>query len=169
MYPVEIGLGFFFFHIRTVHLDIIKVFIYLPTDATVSCLKKKNIKIYIKIYTKTAATCFGDTVTPPWCIFFGVYMLPPSILTSSAQAISWCVPFSFKLWRANRFGYCDFTVDFCMWWVWEAHMVRKISELRTASLMRQRVFLFVTAAMFRQQGVRPWWEFDRPHLLFLTH
>jgi len=28
-------------------------FIYSPTDALVSCLKK-NIKIYIKIYTKTA-------------------------------------------------------------------------------------------------------------------
>ena len=39
-----------FFHIRTVHLGIIKVlFIYLPTDALVSCLKN-NIKIYIDIY-----------------------------------------------------------------------------------------------------------------------
>jgi hypothetical protein len=36
-----------------VHLDIIKVF-YLPTDAQENCFKK-NIKIYIK----TAATCFG--------------------------------------------------------------------------------------------------------------
>jgi hypothetical protein len=36
------------------HLDIIKVF-YLPTDAQENCFKK-NIKIYIK----TAATCFGD-------------------------------------------------------------------------------------------------------------
>ena len=44
-------------HIRTVHLDIIKVF-YSPTDAQLSCLKN-NIKIYIK----TAPTCFG-TVTP---------------------------------------------------------------------------------------------------------
>jgi hypothetical protein len=42
------------FHSRTVlHLDIIKVF-YLPTDAQEDCFKK-NIKIYIK----TAATCFG--------------------------------------------------------------------------------------------------------------
>jgi len=46
------------FHIRTVHLDIIKVFIYSPTDILVSCLKK-----YIKIYFKTAPTCFG-AVTP---------------------------------------------------------------------------------------------------------
>jgi hypothetical protein len=45
------------FHIRTVHLDIIKV-IYSPTDAQVNCLKN-NIKIYIK----TAPTCFG-AVTP---------------------------------------------------------------------------------------------------------
>jgi hypothetical protein len=41
------------FHIRTVHLDIIKVF-YLPTDAQENCFKR-NIKIYIK----TAPTCFG--------------------------------------------------------------------------------------------------------------
>jgi hypothetical protein len=40
-----------------VHLDIIKVF-YSPTDAQVSYLKN-NIKIYIK----TAPTCFG-AVTP---------------------------------------------------------------------------------------------------------
>ena len=43
----------FFFHRRTVLLDIIKVF-YLPTDAQENCFKK-NIKIYIK----TAPTCFG--------------------------------------------------------------------------------------------------------------
>jgi len=42
-----------FFHSRTVHLDIIKVF-YLPTDAQENWFKK-NIKIYIK----TAPTCFG--------------------------------------------------------------------------------------------------------------
>jgi len=35
-------------------------FIYSPTDALVSCLKKNDIKIYIK----TAPTCFGVTVTP---------------------------------------------------------------------------------------------------------
>jgi len=34
-------------------------FIYSPTDALVSCLKNN-----IKIYTKTAPTCFGVTVTP---------------------------------------------------------------------------------------------------------
>ena len=38
-------------------------FIYSPTDAPVSCLKN-NIKIYIKIYIKTAPTYFGVTVTP---------------------------------------------------------------------------------------------------------
>jgi len=35
-------------------------FIYSPTDVLVSCLKKNNIKIYIK----TAPACFGVTVTP---------------------------------------------------------------------------------------------------------
>ena len=55
---------FVFLHVRTVYLDIIKVFIYSPTDAPVSCLKKKNnIKIYIKIYVETAPTYFG-AVTP---------------------------------------------------------------------------------------------------------
>jgi len=38
---------------------LIKV-IYSPTDALVSCLKKNNIKIYIK----TAPTCFTVKVTP---------------------------------------------------------------------------------------------------------
>jgi len=46
-----------FFHIHTVHLDIIKVF-YSPTDAQVNCLKN-NFKIYIK----TLPTCFSG-VTP---------------------------------------------------------------------------------------------------------
>jgi len=45
-----------------VHLDIIKVFLYSPTDAQVNFLKN-NFKVYIKIYIKTAATCFG-AVTP---------------------------------------------------------------------------------------------------------
>ena len=38
-------------------------FIYSPTDALVRCLKN-NTKIYIKIYIKTAPTCFGVTVSP---------------------------------------------------------------------------------------------------------
>jgi len=42
----------FFPHSRTVRLDIIKV-VYLPTDTQENCFKK-NIKIYIK----TAPTCF---------------------------------------------------------------------------------------------------------------
>jgi hypothetical protein len=46
------------------------------------------------------------------------------------------------LWRANRLGYCDFTGNFCMWCTWEAHKIRNISELTTASLVRQGVFLF---------------------------
>jgi len=41
------------FHSCTMHLDIIKVF-YLPTDAQENCFKR-NVKIYIK----TALTCFG--------------------------------------------------------------------------------------------------------------
>jgi hypothetical protein len=48
----DIYYHFFFFHSLTMHLDIIRVF-YLPIDAQESCFK--NIKIYIK----TAPTCFG--------------------------------------------------------------------------------------------------------------
>ena len=48
---------YFYFHIRTVHRDIIKV-PYSPMNPQVNCLKN-NIKIYIK----TAPTCFG-VVTP---------------------------------------------------------------------------------------------------------
>jgi hypothetical protein len=47
----------YFFHIRTVHLDINKV-IFSPTNAQVNRFKN-NIKIYITM----AATCFG-AVTP---------------------------------------------------------------------------------------------------------
>ena len=54
-----------FIIIKRIHRDIMnQSFIYSPTDAPVSCLKKNNIKIYIKIYNKTAPTCFGVTVTP---------------------------------------------------------------------------------------------------------
>jgi len=42
----------FFFHSRTVHLDVIKVL--SPTDAQENCFKR-----IIKIYIKTAPTCFG--------------------------------------------------------------------------------------------------------------
>jgi hypothetical protein len=47
------------FHSSTVHLDITKSFIY-PTDAQLDC-SKNNVKIYIKIYIKSAPTCFGLT------------------------------------------------------------------------------------------------------------
>jgi hypothetical protein len=40
------------FHSRTVHLDIIKVL--SPTDSQENCFKKS-----IKVYIKTAQTCFG--------------------------------------------------------------------------------------------------------------
>jgi hypothetical protein len=40
------------FHTCTVHLDIIKVL--LPTDTQENCFKRS-----IKIYIKTAPTCFG--------------------------------------------------------------------------------------------------------------
>jgi hypothetical protein len=43
---------FFFFHSRTVHLDIIKNL--LPTDAQENCFKTS-----IKIYIKTGPTRFG--------------------------------------------------------------------------------------------------------------
>jgi hypothetical protein len=36
----------------------VKVLFYSPTDAKVNCLKN-NLKIYIKVYVKTAPTCFG--------------------------------------------------------------------------------------------------------------
>ena len=42
----------FFFHSRAVHFDIIKFL--LPTDAQENCFKRS-----IKIYIKTAPTCFG--------------------------------------------------------------------------------------------------------------
>jgi len=44
----------FFFHSRTVHFGIIRVFFNLPTDAQENCFKN-NIKISIE----TAPTCFG--------------------------------------------------------------------------------------------------------------
>ena len=40
------------------HIDIIKVSFYSPTDAQVNSLKN-NVKIYIKTDIKTAPTCFG--------------------------------------------------------------------------------------------------------------
>jgi len=39
-----------------VYLDTIESFIY-PTDAQLDC--SKNVQIYIKIYMRVAATCFG--------------------------------------------------------------------------------------------------------------
>ena len=47
---------FLCFHSCTVHLDTIECFIY-PTDAQL--YYSKNVKIYIKIYMRGAATCFG--------------------------------------------------------------------------------------------------------------
>ena len=44
------------FHVCTVHSANIKYFIY-PTDAQLNC--SKNVKIYITIYMRGAATCFG--------------------------------------------------------------------------------------------------------------
>jgi len=44
------------FHSCTVQLDTTESFIY-PTDAQLYC--SKNVKIYIKIYMRGAATCFG--------------------------------------------------------------------------------------------------------------
>ena len=43
---------------QTMHLGIIRVFFYLPTDAQMNCLKN-SLKIYIKIDIKTAPRCFG--------------------------------------------------------------------------------------------------------------
>jgi len=53
----QLGTGIFVHH-RIVSA-VKQSFIYSPTDALVSCLKN-NIKIYIK----TAPTCFSVTVTP---------------------------------------------------------------------------------------------------------
>ena len=52
-FPSDQQLFLFHPHSNTVHLDIITVF-YLPTDEQENCFKR-NIKIYIK----TAPTCFG--------------------------------------------------------------------------------------------------------------
>jgi hypothetical protein len=49
---VEHNCDSFFFHGRTVHLDIIKVL--SPTDAQENCFKRS-----IKIYFKTTPTCIG--------------------------------------------------------------------------------------------------------------
>jgi len=38
----------FFFHVDTVHIGNIQVFIYSPTDALVSCLKKTILKFTLK-------------------------------------------------------------------------------------------------------------------------
>ena len=38
------------------HLDNIEFFIY-PTDAQIDC--SKNVKFFVKIYMRVAATCFG--------------------------------------------------------------------------------------------------------------
>jgi hypothetical protein len=48
-----------FFHIFSVHLGIIKSFIY-PTECTMKLLQN-NVKTFVKIYIKSAATCFGLT------------------------------------------------------------------------------------------------------------
>ena len=53
---------FLCFHSCTVHLDTIECFIY-PTDAQL--YYSKNVKIYIKIYMRGAATCFGFS-QPSW-------------------------------------------------------------------------------------------------------
>ena len=42
----------------SVSLNMLSKYFYSPTDARVNCLKN-NIKIYVKIYFKTAPTCFG--------------------------------------------------------------------------------------------------------------
>jgi hypothetical protein len=51
-----IGLIFIFFHRCTVHIDNMESFIY-PTGTQFYC--SKNVKIYIKIYMRGVATCFG--------------------------------------------------------------------------------------------------------------
>ena len=57
------NLHFHNFHAHTYVLCILILpKFYSPTDAKLNCLKN-NFKIYIKIDTKTAATCFG-AITP---------------------------------------------------------------------------------------------------------
>jgi hypothetical protein len=52
-----------------VHLATIESFIY-PTDAQLDC--SKNVKIYIAIYMRGAATCFGFSQPPSvsYCMCF---------------------------------------------------------------------------------------------------
>jgi len=63
-----------------VHLDIIESFIY-PTDVQLDC--SKNVKIYIKIYMRGAATCFG--VSQPssgsYCMCFAKVIIISNQLT----------------------------------------------------------------------------------------
>ena len=53
----------YFFHIRTVPLDIIKV-LFIHQLMCQWIVFKNNIKIDVKIYIKTAPTCFSVTATP---------------------------------------------------------------------------------------------------------
>ena len=62
-------------HIRNVHVDTIKVY-HSPTNAPVSCLKN-----HIKIYIKTAPTCFG-AVTPSSGISLSVLAKQARIMSS---------------------------------------------------------------------------------------
>ena len=67
-------INFPFFHIRTVHLHIIKVF-YSPTDIQVNHLKN-NFKIYIKMNIKTAPNFDVDVV---WFqMFHFAYFIKPN-------------------------------------------------------------------------------------------
>ena len=62
------------FHSCTVHLDTVESFIY-PTDTQPDC--SKNVKIYIKIYMRGAATCFdfSQPSSGSYCMCFAKFII----------------------------------------------------------------------------------------------
>jgi hypothetical protein len=55
---------------------------YSPTDAKVNCLKN-NFKIYIKIYIKTAPTCFGAVTPSSWSASFELAKVTVTLASSN--------------------------------------------------------------------------------------
>jgi hypothetical protein len=82
------------FHNCTVHLETIKSFIY-PTECTIRMFQK-NVKTYIKIYIKSAPTCFGFNVN--FNVIFNI------LLEYSNCAFSWL---------NKRIDVCSVFVKFC--------------------------------------------------------
>ena len=78
-------------------------FIYSPTDAPVSSVKKNNIKMYIKIYITTAPTCFG-AVTPSSgsALLIFLYCKTQNINQQLYRTHLKCVHYCNGMWRRTR-------------------------------------------------------------------